>query len=92
MFAFRTGEVWSIDTSWLRGYVDDKRRGCVPASEDDSFRVALQSYSRFLQSLGIDSSLSLDRRHGRFEGSSALHSGPSRSDEIATRAERAVRN
>jgi hypothetical protein len=52
VFAFTSGEVWTIDTYWLEAYSDDKGRPTIPA-EEQSFRTALTSYAGFLVKLGI---------------------------------------
>jgi hypothetical protein len=52
VFAFKTGEVWSVDTYWLGAYSDDRSRFTVP-SEELSFRKALVEYGQFLQRLDI---------------------------------------
>ena len=52
VFAFTTGEVWSIDTYSLEGYRDDNGRFTIPTNEA-CFRNALQHYARFLERLGI---------------------------------------
>lgn len=52
VFAFTSGEVWSIDTYLLEAYRDDKDRPTVP-SDEIPFRVALEAYANFLVKLGI---------------------------------------
>jgi hypothetical protein len=52
VFAFASGEVWSIDTYLLEAYRDDKDRPTVP-SDEKPFRVVLAAYANFLVKLGI---------------------------------------
>jgi hypothetical protein len=52
VFAFTSGEVWSVDTYWLEAFKDDKNRLTIP-TEDSAFREALKDYGRFLETLGI---------------------------------------
>jgi hypothetical protein len=52
VFAFTTGEVWSIDTHSLEAFKDDRERLAVP-NEESPFHEALKDYGRFLQALGV---------------------------------------
>jgi hypothetical protein len=49
VFAFTTGEIWSIDTSWLRP--DGEK--IVPAHAEKDIRQSLVDYGNFLDRLGI---------------------------------------
>jgi hypothetical protein len=50
VFAFTTGEIWSIDTYWLNVRADGQR--VVPAAEKD-LRRALVEYGNLLQRMGV---------------------------------------
>jgi hypothetical protein len=52
VFAFTSGEVWSVDTYLLEAYRDDKDRPTVP-SDEKQFQVALAAYANFLVKLGM---------------------------------------
>jgi len=52
VFAFTSGEVWSIDSYLLEAYRDNKDRPTVP-SDEKPFRVALAAYANLLVKLGI---------------------------------------
>jgi hypothetical protein len=52
VFAFTSGEVWSVDTYMLEAYRDDKDRPTVP-SDEKQFRAVLAAYANFLVKLGI---------------------------------------
>lgn len=51
VFAFTTGEVWSIDAYWLRPR--DNGQKLVPAHAEREVRQALVDYGNFLDRLGI---------------------------------------
>jgi hypothetical protein len=52
VFAFTTGELWSIDTYWLEAYKDNQGRPTVPTDEK-SFRNALLEYGKMLERMGV---------------------------------------
>jgi hypothetical protein len=52
VFAFTTGEVWSIDAYWLRPLSDGRK--LVPVYAEADFRLALVDYASLLQRLGVD--------------------------------------
>ncbi len=52
MYAFTTGEVWSIDTYWLMLRATPEER-LVPAYAEQDFRRAFVSYGSCLERLGI---------------------------------------
>jgi hypothetical protein len=51
VYAFTTGELWSIDTYWLDAMTHENRKA-VPSVEQD-FRNTLKDYAGFLENLGI---------------------------------------
>jgi hypothetical protein len=51
VFVFTSGEVWSIDTYWLRPHSDGKK--IVPAYAEGDFRRALVEYGSLLERLEI---------------------------------------
>jgi hypothetical protein len=51
VYAFTTGELWSVDTYWLESMAREKRRIVPPV--DEQFKVTLKDYSDFLLNLGI---------------------------------------
>jgi hypothetical protein len=53
VFGFGRGEIWTIDTYWLKACRNDKGQPTMPDVEP-SFRRALTDYGRFLSGLGID--------------------------------------